>query len=60
MFRTMIRKGANSKVKFAGHYTVPLFGCGLGCASFYIADSISGKVYDGFSVADLPGTWIER
>jgi hypothetical protein len=60
MFRTRIREGAKSKVEFAGHYTVPLFGCGSGCASFYIVDSISGKVYDGFSVADLPGAWIDR
>lgn len=59
-FRTMIRNGARSKVEFAGHYTVPRFGCGAGCSAFYIVDSITGKVYDGFSVAELPGAWLER
>lgn len=54
MFRTIIRAGAKSSVEFAGHYTVPRFGCGAGCVSFYIADSISGRVYDGFSVSELP------
>ena len=51
-YRTVIREGAKSKVQFAGHYTVPVFGCGAGCAGFYLVDSISGKVYDGFTVAD--------
>jgi hypothetical protein len=51
-YRTVIREGAKSKVQFAGHYTVPVFGCGAGCVGFYIVDSISGKVYDGFTVAD--------
>jgi hypothetical protein len=51
-YRTVIREGAKSKVQFAGHYTIPVFGCGAGCAGFYIVDSISGKVYDGFTVAD--------
>jgi hypothetical protein len=51
-YRTVIRQGAKSKVQFAGHYTVPVFGCGAGCGGFYIVDSISGKVYDGFTVAD--------
>jgi hypothetical protein len=60
MFRTVIRRGADAKVEFAGHYTVPVFGCGAGCASFYIVDSISGKVYDGFAVEDFPSAWIEH
>lgn len=51
-YRTVIREGAKSKVQFAGHYTVPIFGCGAGCAGFYLVDSITGKVYDGFTVAD--------
>ena len=51
-YRTVIREGAKSKVQFAGHYTVPVFGCGAGCTDFYIVDSISGKVYDGFAVSD--------
>jgi hypothetical protein len=38
-YKTVIRQGAKSKVQFAGHYTVPVFGCGAGCAAFYIVDS---------------------
>jgi hypothetical protein len=59
-FRTRIRDGAKSPVEFAGHYTLPRFGCGTGCSAFFIVDSITGKVYDGFGVADLPGQWIEK
>ena len=29
-FRTAIREGAKRKVQFAGHYTVPAWGCGAG------------------------------
>lgn len=58
-YRTVIREGAKSKVEFAGHYTVPVFGCGAGCAGFYIVDSISGKVYDGFTVAESYA-WVIR
>ena len=60
IFRTVIREGARSKVEFAGHYTVPRHGCGTGCSCFYIADSINGKVYNGFCVADLPYSWLEQ
>ena len=60
MFRTVIRTGAKSVVQFAGHYTVPRFGCGTSCSNFYIVDSISGKVYDGFLITAFPGTWLER
>src|SRR5215472_237388 len=49
-FRTVIRRGAKSEVQFAGHYTVPQFGCGAGCSGFYIVDSINGRVYDGFGI----------
>lgn len=59
-FRTMIREGAKSKVEFAGHYTVPRWGCGSGCSTFAIVDSITGTVYNGFNVADLPVTWLEK
>ena len=59
-FRTKIRLGAKSKVEFAGHYTVPAFGCGSGCTMFYIVDSVSGKVYDGLAVLELPGDWQEK
>ncbi len=59
-FRTMIRQGAKSKVEFAGHYTVPRWGCGSGCSTFVILDSITGAVDDGFNVADLPIAWMEK
>lgn len=59
-FRTVIRRGAKSEVQFAGHYTVPQSGCGSGCSGFFIVDSITGRVYDGFSIADLPGQWLEK
>jgi hypothetical protein len=59
-FRTMIRKGANAPTQFAGHYTVPSWGCGAGCSVFVIADSVTGTIYDGFSVADLPPKWIDQ
>jgi hypothetical protein len=58
--RTVIRKGADSDVEFAGHYTVPRWGCGTSCNGFVIVDSISGKVYEGFGVAELPFTWLEK
>src|SRR5579859_40096 len=60
MFRTMIREGAKAKVQFAGHYTVPAWGCGAGCVDFVIVDSISGRVYDGFAVALQPPQWEEK
>jgi hypothetical protein len=60
MFHTVIRRGAKSEVQFAGHYTVPQFGCGAGCSAFYIVDSITGKVHDGFGIAELPGHWLEK
>ena len=59
-FRTMIREGAKSKVEFAGHYTIPRWGCGAGCSTFVIVDSLTGAVYNGFNVADLPAAWIEK
>jgi hypothetical protein len=42
------------------HYTVPQFGCGTECSAFYIVDSITGRVYGGFGIADLPGKWLEK
>jgi hypothetical protein len=59
-FRTMIRRGANSDVQFAGHYTVPRWGCGTECIGFVIVDSITGRVYDGFGVHGLSFTWVEK
>lgn len=60
MFRTKIRLGAKANVEFAGHYTVPRWGCGTGCNGFVIVDSITGTVYEvPFSVVELPGSWEE-
>ena len=59
-YRTAIREGAKRNMEFAGHYTVPSFGCGTGCSAFYIVDSISGKVYDGFAASDLPDAWLGK
>ena len=59
-FRAMIRKGANSDVEFAGHYTIPRWGCGTDCNGFVIVDSISGRVYAGVGVAGLPFKWLEK
>ena len=58
--RTTIRRGARSDVEFAGHYTVPRWGCGTDCNGFVVVDSVSGKVYDGFGVAGLPFGWVEK
>jgi hypothetical protein len=58
--RTVIRNGAGSDVEFAGHYTVPRWGCGTDCNGFVIVDSISGNVYRGFGVAGLPFKWLEK
>lgn len=60
LYRTMIREGARSKVEFAGHYTVPAWGCGSGCSEFAIVDSITGKVYDCPYVGDYPYQMIDR
>lgn len=53
MMRTMIQRGADSDVEFAGHYTVPRWGCGADCNGFVIVDSVSGKIYDGLAVEEL-------
>lgn len=60
-FRTMIRRGAENKVEFAGHYTVPRWGCGTSCNQFAIADSVTGTVYDvPFAVVQFPGAWFDK
>ena len=58
-FRTRIRLGADSDVEFAGHYTVPRWGCGTDCNVFVIVDSISGTIYEGLQVEGLPAKWLE-
>ena len=57
LYRTMIRRGADSDVEFAGHYTIPRWGCGTGCNVFVIVDSISGRVYNGGGLDELPFDW---
>jgi len=61
MFRTMIRSGGEvtDNLKFAGHFTVPQWGCGSDCSQFAVVDSISGEVYGPFAVSGVPGTWLE-
>jgi hypothetical protein len=60
-FQTMIRRGATSPVQFAGHYTVPIWGCGSGCSQFAIVDSITGRVYDApLGVTEFPGLSQEK
>lgn len=60
-FRTRIRYGAKLPVEFAGHYTLPRWGCGAGCVAFVIVDSLTGRVYDvPFSLQDLPYSWEEK
>jgi hypothetical protein len=60
-FRTRIRLGAKAPVQFAGHYTLPGWGCGTSCEAFVIVDSITGRVvYDGPAVSDPPFTWIDE
>ena len=58
--RTRIRQGAKSDVEFAGHFTIPRWGCGTECNGFVIVDSISGKVYGGFGIAGLSFGWVEE
>jgi hypothetical protein len=63
MFRTMIRLGAKQPVKFAGHYTLPNWGCGASCMSFAIVDSRSGKVYDtpfDYILDPVGGAWLDQ
>ncbi len=60
-FRTRIRYGAKLPVEFAGHYTLPRWGCGAGCNAFAIVDSLTGRVYDvPFSLEGLPYSWVEK
>lgn len=53
MFRTRIRAGAKEPISFAGHYTVPTWGCGSGCLAFVIVDAITGKVFGGIGSVEL-------
>jgi hypothetical protein len=44
VYRTRLREGAAKGPNFAGHYTVVGWGCGAGCVTFAIVDSLTGKV----------------
>jgi hypothetical protein len=58
---TRIRRGAKGAVAFAGHYTLPGWGCGAGCIGFAIVDSISGRIYGlPGSLEDLPYQWLNK
>ena len=59
-FRTRIRRGARSAVEFAGHYTMPGWGCGTGCSGLVVVDSKTGKIYDGVGGELLPDAWVEQ
>ena len=50
---------AKLEVEFAGHYTIPRWGCRTECNVFVIVDPKTGKIYDGFTIAGLPYAWIE-
>ena len=60
-YRTRIRRGAAHDVEFAGHYTIPRWGCGTGCGAFVIVDSISGRIYDSMpAFSALPIRWFDN
>jgi len=45
MFRTVLREGAKKRPNFAGHYTLVVWGCGLGAFSMAIVDALTGQVF---------------
>jgi hypothetical protein len=44
-FRTELRRQAATGANFAGHFMLARWGCGAGCVSVAVIDSISGAVY---------------
>jgi hypothetical protein len=44
-FRTELRRQAASGPDFAGHFALALWGCGAGCVSVAVIDSMTGDVY---------------
>lgn len=46
-------------MEFAGHYTIPRWGCGTNCNGFVIVDSISDRVSDGLGLDELPFDWVK-
>ncbi|TPE46059.1 hypothetical protein [Pontibacter mangrovi] len=45
-YRTMLRKGLEEGINFAGKYTVVSVGCGTACQLHYVVDNQTGKVLD--------------
>jgi len=43
-YRTRITNGVKSGPNFAGHYSLVLFGCGLGCGTGFLVDVKNGEV----------------
>lgn len=55
-FRTRIREDAAKGPNFAGKYTIVVWGCGSGCQSFVVVDSVTGRVHWNrpFSILGVP------
>lgn len=45
MYRTMLKRAAMDGPNFAGHYTLVMWMCGIGCAEYGIIDAITGRVF---------------
>lgn len=59
LFRTMIRTGGQDHGRFAGHYSVAMWGCGSDCMQYAITDLMTGRVFGPFSVSGLPWSWYD-
>lgn len=44
-YRTRITKGMQKGPNFAGHYTIIVIGCGLGCRFAFVGDVATGRVH---------------
>ncbi|TAJ71112.1 MAG: hypothetical protein EPO51_15155 [Phenylobacterium sp.] len=54
-FRTRLRQAGKGPPNFAGHYTINVWGCGTGCATYAGVDLLTGAVaIVGGSVGDTP------
>jgi len=54
-FRSAIVGAAAKGPNFAGHYTIAEWGCGSGCMSVAVVDTVSGKVFPGpFKILSMP------
>ena len=45
-YRTVLRRGMEEGVNFAGKYTIVTIGCGTGCMQHFVVDRETGKVMD--------------